>query len=123
MSDLGNKEVMANNLRRYVEKSGKDRKQIAEELGFPYSTFTDWMNAKKYPRIDRIEKMADYFGVLKSDLIESNFDRTREEIVKKAVLDGEILRDKELMKALYVYNTLTDKQKKAIINSIYSYRE
>ena len=28
------------------------------------------MKAKKYPRIDRIEIMADYFGILKSDLIE-----------------------------------------------------
>ena len=70
MSDLGNKEVFAENLKYYIEQSGKDRRELAEEWGFPYSTVTEWINAKKYPRIDRIEIMANYFHILKSDLIE-----------------------------------------------------
>lgn len=75
MTSLGNKEVMSRNLKYYIERSGKDRRELAEIWGFPYSTVTDWINAKKYPRIDRIEVMADYFGIKKSDLIE---DRTRQ---------------------------------------------
>lgn len=71
MSDLGNKEVFSKNLRRYIDLSGKERKEVAEELGFSYSTFTDWVNGNSYPRIDRIEKLANYFGIKKSDLIES----------------------------------------------------
>ena len=70
MSNIGNKEVMSKNLKHYVEQSGKDRRELAEIWGFPYSTVTEWINGKKYPRIDRIEVMADYFGILKSDLIE-----------------------------------------------------
>jgi transcriptional regulator with XRE-family HTH domain len=57
-------------LKHYIEQSGKDRKELAEIWGFPYSTITEWINGRKYPRIDRIEVMADYFGILKSDLIE-----------------------------------------------------
>ena len=71
MSDLGNKEVFSQNLKYYIEKCGKDRRELAEIWGFPYSTLSEWINARKYPRIDRIEIMADYFGILKSDLIES----------------------------------------------------
>ena len=70
MSDLGNKDVMSKNLKYYIERSGKDRRELAEIWGFPYSTITEWINGKKYPRIDRIEVMANYFGILKSDLIE-----------------------------------------------------
>ena len=70
MSDLGNKDIFAENLKYYIEKSGKDRRELAEIWGFPYSTVTEWINAKKYPRIDRIEIMANYFHILKSDLIE-----------------------------------------------------
>ena len=70
MTSLGNKAILSKNLRYYIDKSGKDRRELAETWGFPYSTVTDWINGKKYPRIDRIEIMADYFGVLKSDLIE-----------------------------------------------------
>ena len=70
MSSLGNKAILSKNLRYYIEKSGKDRRELSETWGFPYSTVTDWVNGNKYPRIDRIEIMADYFGILKSDLIE-----------------------------------------------------
>lgn len=70
MSNLGNKEVMAENLRYYVERSGKTQKDMAEILGVSSSTFNDWMLGKKYPRIDKIEMMANYFKILKSDLIE-----------------------------------------------------
>lgn len=70
MSAIGNKEIFSRNLRYYIEKCGKDRRELAEIWGFPYSTLSEWINARKYPRIDRIEIMADYFGVQKSDLIE-----------------------------------------------------
>lgn len=70
MSSLGNKEILAKNLKYYIEKSGKDRRELSEIWGYPYSTVTEWINGKKYPRIDRIEVMADYFGIQKSDLIE-----------------------------------------------------
>lgn len=78
MSDLGNKEIFAENLKYYIEKSGKDRKELAEIWGFPYSTVTEWINAKKYPRIDRIEIMANYFHILKSDLIEDKKKQSAE---------------------------------------------
>lgn len=79
MSNIGNKEIMSLNLKYYIEKSGKDRKELAEIWGFPYSTVTEWINGRKYPRIDRIEIMADYFGIKKSDLIER---KVTEEIKK-----------------------------------------
>lgn len=67
---LGNKEILAKNLKKHITNSGKDRSEIADELGFPYSTLTDWINGKKYPRINNIEKLAAYFNVSKSELIE-----------------------------------------------------
>lgn len=75
MTALGNKEILSKNLKYYIERSGKDRRELAETWGFPYSTVTDWINGKKYPRIDRIEIMADYFGILKSDLIEDKTEQ------------------------------------------------
>ena len=85
MSGLGNKEVFSKNLKRYIERSGRDRRELAEIWGFPYSTVTDWINGKKYPRIDRIEIMADYFGILKSDLIE---DKTEERQITQKKADS-----------------------------------
>lgn len=78
MSNLGNKEVMAKNLRYFVEKSGKTQKEMCEILNVSTSTFNDWMKAKSYPRIDKIEILANYFGILKSDLIEDKSEEHRE---------------------------------------------
>lgn len=70
MSNLGNKEIMAQNIQRLMEQKGVDRKDLCNALGFKYTTFVDWVNGKTYPRIDKIEKMANYFGVPKSELVE-----------------------------------------------------
>ena len=70
MGGLGNKGIMSKNLKYYLSRSGKERARVCDDLEFSYSTFTDWKNGKKYPRIDKIEMLAAYFGVEKCDLIE-----------------------------------------------------
>lgn len=70
MSDLGNKAVMAENIQRLMDSRGIDRNKICADLGFKYTTFTDWVKGNTYPRIDKIEMMANYFGVPKSQLVE-----------------------------------------------------
>ena len=74
MSSIGNKKVFSKNLRSLMEQQNKDRKQICNDLRIKYTTNSDWNNGNKYPRIDKIEMLADYFGVLKSDLIEDKTD-------------------------------------------------
>ena len=70
MSSFGSKEIFSRNLMYYIERSGKTQKELAEMLNVPTSTFNNWIMAKKYPRIDKIEMLANYFGITKSDLIE-----------------------------------------------------
>ena len=76
MSDLGNKEIFAKNLRYYMAINNKDRNDIARDLELPYTTVTSWCNGEFYPRIDKIELLANYFEIKKSDLVEekSNTD-------------------------------------------------
>ena len=93
---IENKEILAKNLKKYITISGKDRKEIARALSVPYSTLTDWLNANKYPRIDSIEKMAAYFGVSKSDLIE-DFEKTQKDNDALADIIVKIRMNKDLM--------------------------
>jgi repressor LexA len=69
-TDLGNKEIFSRNLKRYIDKSGRTQKEIAEEIGVGQSTFSDWVKGRIYPRMDKVEKLANYFGIQKSDLVE-----------------------------------------------------
>lgn len=115
MSAIGNKEVFSKNLKRYIEKSGKDRRELAKIWGFPYSTITEWINGKKYPRIDRIEIMADYFGILKSDLIEEKL--TDEQKAGNEALAGIIVRlrmDADFRQIVEMLNTLNGEKLKGV---------
>ena len=105
MSNLGNKEIMARNIQYYMDKYGKSRQDMCDALGVKYTTFTDWVKGNSYPRIDKIELMANYFGISKSDLVEEHksltskdtrdiekiLDQTREQLTTQEGLmfDGE----------------------------------
>lgn len=82
--DLGNKKIMSDNIKRHLSKKSLNVKEFSEIMEFKYTTVLDWVNAKTYPRIDKIELMARYFGVDKSDLIEEHieFPSTLSEITK-----------------------------------------
>ncbi|MCT7866653.1 MAG: XRE family transcriptional regulator [Lactobacillus iners] len=72
---LGNKEIFSQNLKYYMYKYGVDRNALCDTLGFKYMTVSDWINAKTYPRIDKIEILANYFNIKKSDLVEKQTDK------------------------------------------------
>lgn len=43
------------------EKGCKDC-DVSRETGIPQSTFTDWKNKRSNPKIEKIKKIADFFG-------------------------------------------------------------
>lgn len=67
---VANKKIMARNIRKQMDIKGVTAKEVCDILGFKKSTFYDWLNGKVYPRIDKIEMMANYFNVSKADLVE-----------------------------------------------------
>ncbi|MFD3113596.1 helix-turn-helix transcriptional regulator, partial [Streptococcus agalactiae] len=92
---LGNKKIMASNIRRHLEKKNMNPKEFSKAMNFKYSTVLDWVNAKTYPRIDKIELMANYFNVEKSDLVEMYSPKiiSATEINKKVALLDEELKE------------------------------
>ena len=74
------KEVFARNLQHYMDRDGMNQKEMAKVVGVSASAFNDWMKCKKYPRIDKIEMLANYFGILKSDLIEDKAIQSTAEV-------------------------------------------
>ena len=67
---MDNKQTFAINLQRLMDTKGVSRQEISQVLGISYFTISDWVKGKKYPRMDKVEKLANYFGVSKSELIE-----------------------------------------------------
>lgn len=72
-----NKEIFANNLSFYMEKKGVDRNTLCADLNLKYTTVRDWLKGITYPRIGKIELLANYFNINKSDLIENKVITTQ----------------------------------------------
>lgn len=69
---IDNKQVMAKNIKLLMEEKNVTATDVCKALGFKHNTFSGWVNGKMYPRIDKIEMMANYFGVNKSALVEEH---------------------------------------------------
>ena len=118
MTSIGNREVFAKNLAFYLERSGRSQKELSEVVGVAKSTFNDWMKGRKYPRIDKIEIMADYFGILKSDLIEEKSEEYREEQKKNDIISDVVVRmqtDDLFMSAVEKLYSLDEKKLSGIL--------
>lgn len=78
------REIFAEQLNYYMKLKGINQSDIVSHFKLTASTVSDWCNGKKYPRVDKIQMLADYFGVLKSDLTEKKpitNDELKENIV------------------------------------------
>lgn len=113
MSNIGNKETMGKNISYYLEKTGESQRELAEIVGVAPSTFNDWVKAKKYPRIDKIEIMANHWRILKSDLIEEKTEEHREMQEKNDTLADVIVRlrtDSEFFSLVETLNELNEEK-------------
>ena len=78
MNTEENKQIMAQNIQRYMERKGVTRQQLCDDLDIKYTTLRDWLKGITYPRIGKVEAMANYFGCEKSDLIEDKENKPTE---------------------------------------------
>lgn len=74
MSAQDARKIVADNIQRLLNKKSVTQTKMADDLGFRETTVSGWMTAQSYPRIDKIQKMADYFGVTRSEITEPYSD-------------------------------------------------
>lgn len=64
------KEILANNLQKLMDRESITQKDIAVIAGVSQQSVSNWLAGKLMPRMGAIEKIAEYFDVAKSDLLE-----------------------------------------------------
>ena len=67
---MNSRDIFINNLKAIMKERKISRRQLAEGLNIPYTTLTDWCTGRIFPRVEKINLIADYFNIKKSDLIE-----------------------------------------------------
>ncbi|WP_215113401.1 XRE family transcriptional regulator [Exiguobacterium sp. s63] len=85
------KAIFADNLKFYLSKKRLRTSDLAKELNIPYMTIANWVNAKTYPRPDKIQLMADFFGIPRSYLTEKREAIIREDESEYSTLPPEAI--------------------------------
>lgn len=62
--------IIANNLRRLAYEKGVEQKEIAEAIGVSRTIVSQWMNANRTPRMDKVDALCKYFGCTRMDIME-----------------------------------------------------
>jgi transcriptional regulator with XRE-family HTH domain len=118
---MDNKEIFAYNLNFYMNENGKSRKDVADAIGVSYFTYTDWVKGKKYPRMDKVERLAKYFGIKISDLVEKKtIEKNPMEMAKK---HAEMLKDEDILEVYEYFKALDTKKRKIVKDLVRSLAE
>ena len=70
MSEETYQKIFSKNLNYYMELNGKNQTDLINDLGFNKSAVSTWCNGTRLPRMDKVEILAHYFNINRSDLIE-----------------------------------------------------
>ncbi len=70
------KKIFSKNLKKYMELYGKSQIDLINDLGLNKSAVSTWCNGTRLPRMDKVDMLAKYFNINRSDLIEEKSDQS-----------------------------------------------
>ncbi len=79
MADEEQKKIFSRNLNNYLSLNNKTQKEVADAIGVSPQTFNTWCQGIALPRMGKVQLLADYFNIGKTDLI----DEKTEDITPK----------------------------------------
>ena len=71
MADEEQKKIFSKNLNNYLTLTNKTQREVAEAIGVSPQTFNTWCQGIALPRMGKVQLLADYFKIGKTDLIDN----------------------------------------------------
>lgn len=81
MTDDEQKSIISQNLKHYIERSGKEQKQIAIDLDIQLSTFNSYVTGRALPSVSQLKRIAAYFKVNLLNIVNRNYAAAKEELL------------------------------------------
>lgn len=72
MTDEEQKLIFSHNLTALLREYNKTQKEVAEAINVSPQTFNTWCKGIALPRMGKVQLLADYFNIKKSDLIDES---------------------------------------------------
>ncbi len=121
-SNLGNKIVFSDNLNYYIVKTGVKQRDVAKAARVSEGTICDWLKRRSYPRMDKIQLVAEFFDIQMSDLVEERSFDNQYYLQKEAKMIAEDLeKSPDILVMFQKFQKLSDANKgiiKAMVESL-----
>lgn len=85
--------IFSKNLGRILSKFGKKQKEVADAIGESQQAMNAWARGKSIPRMSKVQKLADYFGVQKSVFFTENSETARSNTSITTPANSKFVRD------------------------------
>lgn len=76
MSEIDERKIFSKNLNNLLAKTNKSQKEVADAIHVSPQTFNTWCQGIAIPRMGKVQLLADFFHIMKSDLIEEKTHST-----------------------------------------------
>lgn len=116
--NIYNKQVFANNLKYYIQEKGVTQKEVAEALEMSQGALSDWMKLRTYPRMDKVQRLAEFFGIEKSDLVEDRSVKSKYYLHKEIKRLETVMVDSPESVELYLAIERLSDANKAIVKAL-----
>lgn len=103
---------IGDNIKNLRLKHGLSQLELANVVGVSDKAVSTWEQNKAVPRMGVIQKMADYFGIQKSDIIEPSGGATQ--MINNRIIKKEIPVNKDESKLLADYRNLNGNNRQII---------
>lgn len=88
--------IFAKKLNYYLSQAGKNQSDLCKQFGVSSATASDWCNANKMPRANKIQAIAKWLNVSIGDLMEDGTEVSYYTNPKTAKIAQEIYENKDL---------------------------
>lgn len=105
------RKILSENLEQLMKQNNITQIELSEAIGVSQSTISNWVKEIKYPRIGKIEELAEYFNVPKSRITERQDVIKEEQDTIAAHFDKEDLTEDEKQEVEDFINYLKSKRK------------
>lgn len=87
MNDIDQKKIFSKNLNNLLSQRNKTQKEVADAISVSPQTFNTWCQGIALPRMGKVQRLADYFNIEKSRLIDEQTTHT----FSTSILKGTII--------------------------------
>lgn len=101
MGDDLQKKIFARNLTYFLNLNNKKQIDLSNELNIGLSTINSWCTGSKMPRMDKVQLLADYFGIGKTDLLDDKSQENTYYIDKESSEAAQFLFENPEYKVLF----------------------